>query len=101
MSLGANHVADAAYRMNELLRAGCVDFFAKMIDDYVDDVGARVEVVAPCVFGNQRAAHHTSGVPHEILQHRVLFRRELDGRSSALYFTRVEMQFQICDLERG
>ena len=40
-AVGANHVADAANGVNQLLRVIRVDLLAQMIDHDVDDVRAR------------------------------------------------------------
>src|SRR6476469_3160980 len=72
------HVPDATNRVHQLLRMPRVDFLAQPVDDHIDDVGARIEVVIPRVLGDQGPRHHPGGMPHEILEDGVLLGRELD-----------------------
>src|SRR3954447_11499842 len=52
---GLHDVADAPDRVNQLLRVSGVHLLAKPVDHHVHDVGARIEVIVPGVFGDQRA----------------------------------------------
>src|SRR5690242_18903525 len=79
-----DHVADAAHGRDQPLLMTRVDLLAEMVDHYVHDVGARIEMIAPRVFGDERPAHHATGVAHEVLEHRVFLRRELDRFAGAL-----------------
>src|SRR5512138_629515 len=71
-------VPDAAHRVHQLLRVARVDLLAEPVDHHVHDVGAGVEVVVPGVLGDEGPRHDPAGVAHEVLQHRVLLRGEVD-----------------------
>src|SRR3954465_89116 len=88
LPLSLDHVADTSHGGDQLLDVSGVDLLAQMIDHDVDDVRARVEVVPPRVFRDQRAAHDTAGMAHEILEHRVLLGRHLDCFAGALHLAR-------------
>src|SRR6266545_435852 len=70
-----------------------------MIDDDVDDVRSGIEVVSPRILRDECAAHHAPGVSHQILEHRVLLRRELDRGAVSGYLARIEMELEVSDLE--
>src|SRR5687768_383980 len=73
-----HHVSYAAHGVNQLPLVPGVDLLAKVVDHHVDDVRPRIEVVAPRVLGDQRAAHDAAGVAHQILEDGELLRRQLD-----------------------
>src|SRR5438477_1385955 len=99
-TLGANHVAHAAHRVNQLGFPGVIDLLPQSCDHHVYDVRAGIEVVVPGVFGDQCPRHHTALMPHEVLEHRVLLRRQLDALAVARDLPAAGVQHQTIHLER-
>src|SRR5438270_4360558 len=97
-ALFADHVADAADGVNELFGCVRVDFLAQMVDHDVNDVGARIKVIPPRILRDQGAAHHATGMPHQVLKHRVFFWRQLDEVTTR-DLSRVEIESEICHFE--
>src|SRR3954468_10727797 len=76
-----------------------VDLLAQMIDHHVDDSRPGIEVIAPRVFCNQRAAHDAAAVSHQILENGVLLRSQLDQLAAPTYLPRALIELQIADRE--
>src|SRR5207244_2826310 len=100
---GAYHVSHAAHRVNQLGFFGVIDLLAQPGDDHVHDVRAGIEVIIPGVFGDQRAGHHPALMAHQVLEHGVFLRRELDALAVAgdLATARVEDEPVYLELRRG
>src|SRR5688572_25347207 len=73
-----NHVSDTPNRGDHFPLVPGIDLLPEVIDHHVDNVGPRVEMIPPGILGDERAAHDAPLVPHEILEHGVLLRRQLD-----------------------
>src|SRR5438309_7080501 len=102
-TLGADHVSHAAHRVNQLGFFGVIDLLTQPGDDHVHDVRAGIEVIIPGVFGDQRAGHHPALMAHQVLEHGVFLRRELDALTVAghLATARVQHQPVYLELRRG
>src|SRR5580765_8330760 len=74
---GFHDVPDAPHGVHQLLRVAGVDLLPQSVDDDVDDVGARVEVIVPGVLGDERAGHDLPRMAHEVLENGVLLGREI------------------------
>src|SRR6266853_963715 len=68
----AEHVAGAAFGVQQGSLFGSVNFAAQAIYVDFDQVGEGIEVFVPNVFGNFSAADDASGVAGEIFEQRVL-----------------------------
>ena len=58
-------------------------------------------MVVPGVLGDQRAGHHPAGVPHQVLEDRVLLGRELDPLPRPAHFAGAGVQFEVGHAEDG
>src|ERR1700694_103995 len=100
-TLRAHHVTHAAHRMDQLGLAALIDLLPEARDHDVHDVRAGIEVVIPGVLGDQRARHHAPVMPHQILEDRVLLRRELDPFAVARHLAAAGVEREPGDLQRG
>src|SRR5947209_4608495 len=98
-TLGADHVSHAAHRVNQLGFFGVIDLLTQPGDDHVHDVRAGIEVIIPGVFGDQRAGHHPALMAHQVLEHGVFRRRELDALTVAGHLATARVQHQPVYLE--
>ena len=57
--------------MNKLNGVTVIDFFAEVIDIYIDDIGAGIKIETPDFFGELRAAQQDCGISEEELKKRV------------------------------
>src|SRR5262245_7785155 len=92
-----HHVAYTAHRVDQLVGVPGVHLLAQPVDDYVDDVGAGIEVVVPGVFRDQGTGHNPPWVPHEILQNRVLLWSQLDQLAPPPHLAGRGIEFEIRD----
>src|SRR5262245_31309155 len=77
------HVADPAHRVQEPPLALPLDAAAEISDVDVDHVALRIEVEPPDVLGQHGPRQHAAGVAQEVLEQRVLARRQLDAAGPA------------------
>jgi len=66
----------------------------------VDDVALGVEVETPDVLGDHRPAQHAPGVAQEVLEERVLPRRELDATPAARHRACRGIEGEVVEAER-
>src|SRR5439155_20773745 len=92
-------VADPAHRVDQLGFAPVVDLLAQPRDHDVHDVRAGVEMVVPSVLRDQGPRHHAALVAHEVLEHGVFFRGELDELPAAPHFAAPGVERQVRHLE--
>src|ERR1700752_743406 len=92
-------VPDAAHRVHQLLRMTRVDLLPQPVDHHVHDVGARIEVVIPRVLGDERAGHHPSRMPHQVLEDSVLLWRQVHALARAPDLARGGVELEIADPE--
>src|SRR5476649_578196 len=92
-------VAHTAHRGDKLPRMLGINLLAQVVDDHVDDVGARIEVIAPRILGDERAAHDAPAMPREILQHGVLLVRQLDALAGPAHLTRGLVNLEIPNVQ--
>src|SRR5262245_16548113 len=83
-----DHVSNTAHSRDQTLLMLGVDLLAQVVDHDVDDVRSGVEVIPPSILGDQGATHDAPRVPHEILEYRVFFRREVDELVTATNLAR-------------
>jgi hypothetical protein len=94
-----DHVADAAHRRDHFVPVLGVDLLAEMVDHDVDDDRAGVEVISPSILRDQRAAHDAAAVAHEVFEHRVLLRRQLDQLTAAPHLPCALIELEIAHVE--
>ena len=82
------------------MRFSTIDFSTQPVHVYLDEIRKRIEVFIPDVFGDLRAADHSPGIPREVLEQRVLFRRELDFFIAARHAMRGSVDGQISNMQR-
>src|SRR5690348_4087689 len=70
-----------------------------MVDHDVDDVRAGVEVIPPSILRDQRAAHHAAAVPHQVLEHRVFLRGQLDQLAPAADLARTLVELEVANVQ--
>ncbi|MNH04589.1 hypothetical protein D3C79_638890 [compost metagenome] len=68
---------------------------------HVDQVGARVEVIAPDLLENHHPRDHLAAVAHQVLQQLVLGGQQVEGVVTAARFVADQVQLQIGNLQAG
>ena len=94
-----NDITRAPYRADQRNVAGSVDFLAQTADVYVDQVGARVEVITPDLFENHHAREDLAAVAHQEFQQFVFGRQQRQDLFGATRFVADQVQLQIRDLQ--
>src|SRR5687767_6705149 len=94
-------VPHTSHRRDQLSIVLRIDLLAEVIDHHVHDVGAWVEVIPPSILGDQCPAHHAALMAHEVLEHGVFLRRQLDELSAAVDLVRVPIELQVGHPEAG
>ncbi|RMU70407.1 Transcriptional regulator [Pseudomonas syringae pv. aptata] len=94
-----NDIAGSSHGLNELCGAGLVDLLAQTADVNVDQVGARIEVVAPDFLKNHHSGDDLSAVAHQKLK-QLEFGGQQDQRlAAATRFPGNQVQFQVGNLQ--
>src|SRR3989475_12855156 len=96
---GLDHVAHATQGVDQLRPAPVIDLLAQPRDHDVHDVRPRIEVIIPGVLGDQRARHHPALMAHQVLEHGVLLRGELDRLAAALHLAAPGIEGEVGDLQ--
>src|SRR6267143_530785 len=96
-ALFADHVPYAADGVNELTRIARVDLLSQVVDHDIHYVGSGIEVIPPGVLCDQGSAHDPARVAHQVLEHGVFLRRELDRASAARNLAGIQVQRQVGD----
>src|SRR5690348_18375722 len=92
-----DHISDAPHGGDHLVCVLRVDLFPEVVDHDIDDVRPGIEVIPPGVLCDQRAAHHASGMPHEVLEYSVFLRRELDQLAAATHLACTLVELEIAN----
>src|SRR4051794_26990979 len=77
-------VAFSASRPDDRFLSGAIDFTPKALHVYVDDVGQWIVPLVPHVFRDVAATDHRACMLREILEQRILARRESHRPASAM-----------------
>src|SRR2546428_12560910 len=96
---GLHHVAHAAHGVDQLRLVPVIDLLAQPRDHDVHDVRPRIEMIIPGVLSDQRARHHAALMAHQVLEHRVLLRGELDRLAAALHLAAPGVEGEVGDLQ--
>src|SRR5258706_14174511 len=65
---GADDIADASHRVQQLFLERPIDLLAQTAHQDIDDVGLRIEAVIPDVRQDHRLRDDLAGVAHEIFE---------------------------------
>src|SRR5436190_15594794 len=98
---GAEDIADATHRVQQLLLEWTIDFVAQPAHEYIHDVGLRIEVIGPHMRQDHRLRDDPAGIPHQILEQRELARTQVEHGAAAGYAARQEIEHQVVHGEGG
>ncbi len=76
-----------------------VDFVSQVTDVDIDDVGERVEIQVPDMFGYHGAGQYPSGIAHHVFEKGIFFGCEFDALASPRDLMRDGVQNQVVDLQ--
>src|SRR5215208_5327514 len=96
-SVSPENIAHPASRFDQRLLAGHVDLLTKAMNQDIDDVGARVEVVVPNLREDHRLGDHPPGVPRQVLEQREFARAQIDAALAASDLAGQQVNRQIAD----
>src|SRR5262245_32329533 len=94
---GSQHVTFAAPRAEQLQRMSLIYLAPQPLHINLDQVGERIEVFLPYVFGDLGAADDLAGSSRQIFEERVLFRGQLDLTSATTDLARPRVNAEIGD----
>src|SRR5215470_1729731 len=97
--IDAQHVADAAHRMQQRRRELLVDLLPQSTDLHVDGIRLRIEVIVPDRLEQHGARDHLPLMANEILEQSKLARLQRDGLVGPLRATAPQIELQVCDLQ--
>src|SRR6266404_7344867 len=97
--VGAQHVARAAYGVDQRVVGVAIDRLPQAADVYVDEIALRVEVQIPHALEQHGARHDLSGAAHEKFQQLQLPRRELHLAPAARHPPGQQVELQVLDLQ--
>src|SRR6201985_541932 len=97
----AKDITRAAHGLELGFRADRVDLAPQPADMDIDQVGARVEVIAPDRFEDHRARQGLAGVLHHELEHLEFGRQQRERLAVARRRAADEIEFERTDLEHG
>src|SRR5687767_12865743 len=92
-----DRVAGATTGVDQFRAVTVIDFPAQALDVDLDEIRHRIEAVVPDMLGDVGAAHDLALPTHEILEQRVLLRRELDLLSVPLDAMGARVDGQVLD----
>src|SRR6185437_1223649 len=93
--LRVEDITGSTYGQDRLRPAGLFDAFAHPADMHVDQVGARVEVVAPDFLEQHGAGDHLAGIADQEFQQLELGRPQVDLLAATAYRAAHQVQFQV------
>src|SRR5690242_4392398 len=98
----AERIAEAAHRADRVVaEPGRLQLAADVVDVDVDDVGGRLEAVAPHLLPQLVAGQHGALVSHEVLEQRELGARQLDRPLADAHLARVRVQGELAGRADG
>src|SRR5262249_56394220 len=91
----AKDIADATNGVKRRRLRRFVELASQAGHQHLDDVGLRIEIIAPYALQDHRLRHRPSDVPHEILEQRELTGLEIDATTAAGDVSREEIDDEI------
>src|SRR5262245_28753432 len=76
--LVVDRVADASRRADQFALVRVIHLVPQMPDVDINDIRYPVEALIPDVLDDHRAGDHAPGTGPQVLEHRILFRRQFD-----------------------
>src|SRR5437016_13762590 len=99
LAISADLVANAANRSNEGALVSGIQFAAKIVDVYVDDIGHGVEIKFPDLLDNGGAGNGLALVAHQEFEQSKFLGAEIDVMSPAANGVADAVDFEVCNLE--
>jgi len=97
----SNDITGASHRADQRREARWVDLFAQTADVHVDQVGTRVEVIAPDFLEDHHSRQNLPGIAHQEFQQLVFGGQQAQGLIGAAGFAADQVQFQIGHAQGG
>ena len=94
-----NDITRASNSANQRHLARRIDFFAQATDVHIDQVGARVEVIAPDFLENHHPREDLPGVAHQEFQQLVLGGQQAQLLLAAAGFAGNQVEFEVRDAQ--
>ena|SRR5690242_1603670 len=97
----AEDVTDSSNRVNQRWLEALIDFVAKRVDVYVDDIADAVKMNVPDMFDNHRPCDRTIRIAQQEFQKCIFFHFKIDNLSGPPYLSGGRVHFEIGDAKPG